>query len=538
MRLERKWWTLLGVCVASFMLLIDVTIVATALPSIQRELHAGLTSLQWVVDAYAVILAALILTAGSLADRVGRRRVFAAGVTIFTVTSLVCGLAGSATVLDIARGVQGVGGAAMFATGLALIAQEFEGMQRVRAIAAWGATVGLAVAIGPLAGGVLTEAFSWRWIFFVNIPLGVFTIVLARLRMSEFADRSEGRIDWAGLLCFSGALLLFVFALLRGNAEGWSSALIVASLAGASALLVAFVAIELRAPHPMLDLSLFRLPTFVGVSVGTLAIAAGMFAMFIYLSFLLQDGLGYSPIEAGLQLLPCSALVFLVPLLTRRLAARAPARVLLAGGLLLVSAGLFLMHGVTVTSRWTALLAGLVLAGVGIGFANPAIASTALGVVAPARSGMASGFSNTCRLGGVAIGIAALGAIFQNRISVGLEQRLGPAGRGLASVVASGGPRAVSRLGPAGRRATAVDASRHAFLAGFNELVLVGAGIVLVGALAAGLLIRARDFQAVPRAAPAPTAPEPAAALAGEDSADVPMGLPEVPSGSSWSSAS
>jgi EmrB/QacA subfamily drug resistance transporter len=492
--MERKWWTLLAVCVATFMLLVDVTIVNVALPSIQRDLHASLTSLQWVIDAYALTLAALLLTAGTLADIVGRRRVFAIGVGVFTGASLVCGLAGDATVLVVARAVQGIGGAAMFATSLALIAQEFRGADRGTAIAAWGSTVGLGVAIGPLVGGALTDGLSWPWIFFVNVPVGAVAILLAALRMAEHANKLARRIDIVGLLTFSTGLFLLVFALLRGNAEGWGSAVIVGALLAAGMLLALFVVVEQRHAQPMFDLALLGKPAFAGVSIATLAIGAGMFAMFLYLSLYLQDVLGYSPLDAGLRFLPLSLLVFFVPAATRRLGERVPARALLGGGLLLVSLGLFLMRGLTANSSWTALLAGFIVAGVGIGLANPAIGATALAVVEPARSGMASGISNTCRMGGVATGIAALGAIFQHRITTTLAENLHPPPAGLAGTVAAGGPRAALHTVPPESKTQLLDVTRHAFLVGLNDILLVGAAIVLVGAIAAVSLIRTQDF--------------------------------------------
>jgi EmrB/QacA subfamily drug resistance transporter len=484
--MERRWWTLLAVCVATFMLLVDITIVNVALPSIQSDLNAGLTELQWVVDAYALMLSALMLTVGSLADRVGRRLVFMLGVLIFTVASLLCGLAPSATTLDLARGLQGIGGAGMFATSLALIAQEFREYEFSTAIAAWGSTVGAAVAVGPLLGGALTEGLGWEWIFFVNVPVGVVALALARLRMREYVDLQSRGIDPAGLVTSSAALFLLVFGLLRANAEGWGSGLILGSLVGAVVLFAVFVAIEHRQARPMLDLSLFRRPAFVGVSLGTLALGAGMFAMFFYISLYLQDILGYSPFKAGLRFLPLTLLVFFIPAATRQVAGRVPARVMLGSGLALTSLGLFLMHGVAPDSKWTTLLPGFIVCGIGIGLANPAIGSTALGVVEPANSGMASGFNNTCRLGGVAIGVAALGAIFQHGIDSKLSELVPRAPHGLSEAVASGGTQGVP--------ARFSDAANQAFISGLNEILLVGGATVLVGALAAFALIRASDF--------------------------------------------
>jgi EmrB/QacA subfamily drug resistance transporter len=490
-------WTLVAVCTTTFMLLLDITIVIVALPSIQRELHASLTGLQWVVDAYSLSLAALILTAGAMADRLGRRRVFVVGVLVFSLASLLCGVAWNIAVLDIARAIQGIGGAALFATALALIGHEYRGPERGGAIAIWGATVGAAVASGPLVGGILTDAFGWRWVFFVNVPVGAFALYVALTRMAESRDEGAVRTDIWGLLTFSGALFLIVFGALRGNAEGWTSGLIVASLAGGVALLAVFVLVELRQRRPMLDLSLFRVQAFVGVSVATFCIGAGMFALFPYLSIYLQDVLGYSPLGAGLRFLPLTAFVFAVPLAMRKLAPQASLRLVLSVGLALVAGSLALMYGLSPSSHWTALLPGLIVGGLGIGLANPAIAAAALRVVDPARTGMASGINNTFRLSGVAIGVAVLGAVLERRVATSLGSTLGPHGQSLAAAVSSTGNRV------AGGRPALAHAATVAFVSGLNTVLLVGCATVGVGALAAAVLMRTR----VPATAQAP-APE------------------------------
>jgi EmrB/QacA subfamily drug resistance transporter len=345
--MERKWWTLLLVCVATFMLLLDITVVNVALPDIQRDLGASLSSLQWVVDAYALTLASFLLVAGSLGDRLGRRRVFGVGLGIFTFASLLCGLSGDPTLLNLARGLQGIGGGAMFATSLALIAQEFEGKERGTAIGAWGASIGGGVAIGPLVGGLLTEGFGWEWVFFINVPIGLAAVYLTASKLANVKGTDPQPIDWAGLVTFSGALFLLIFGLIRGNPEGWSSAVIVGSLVGAVVLFAAFVVAEMRQSNAMLDLSLFRKPAFTGVSVVAWALSAGMFAMFLYITLYIQNVLGYSPLEAGVRFIPLTLLSFFVSPIAGKLSARVPARLLLGLGLGLVGVALLLMRDIT-----------------------------------------------------------------------------------------------------------------------------------------------------------------------------------------------
>jgi EmrB/QacA subfamily drug resistance transporter len=496
---ERKWWSLLAVCLATFMLLLDITVVNVALPEIQSDLDTDLTGLQWVVDAYTLLLAALTLSMGTLADRFGRRRLFVIGVGVFTLASLLCGLATSATFLHVARGLQGIGGAAMFATSLALIAQEFQGPERGHAIAAWGATIGGAVAVGPLVGGALTDGLGWEWIFFVNVPIGVGTVLLAETQASESRDPDAKRLDWAGLITFSLGLFALIFGLLRGNAEGWGSGLIVGALVAAAVLLVAFVLFEWHQEHAMFDLNLFRKPAFSGVSYGTFALGAGMFAMFLFITIYMQSVIGMTPLEAGVRFLPMTLFAFIVPLATRNLVAKVPARIPLTVGLTLVGIGLLLMRGAQPDSEWTTLLAGFIVGGIGIGLSNPSIASTALGVVPAARSGMASGINNTMRIAGVATGIAALGAVFQTKISDEIGKLLPQAPSGFADGVAASGTQAASQAPPQ-LHDQAVNAAGVAFTNAFNEILLIGALILFSGALATFALVRQGDF--VPHGAP------------------------------------
>ncbi|MGO9884472.1 MAG: MFS transporter, partial [Solirubrobacteraceae bacterium] len=283
--MARKWWTLLAVSVATFMLLLDITVVNTALPSIQKDLSASFTDLQWVIDAYTLTLAAVVLTAGSIADRIGRRSVFAGGLAIFSLASLAAGLAPNATVLNISRAVQGIGGAAMFAVSLALVAQEFAaGRERATAMGVYGAVIGAAVAVGPLVGGIVTDALGWRWVFFLNVPIGIAALAVTFARLRESRDPNATRVDWLGLVTFSSALFLLVLGLLRGNDDGWGSATIVSMFAGSAVMLGAFAAVERRVAEPMLPLGLFRSRAFTGVQLAAFAVSASLFALFLYLT--------------------------------------------------------------------------------------------------------------------------------------------------------------------------------------------------------------------------------------------------------------
>jgi EmrB/QacA subfamily drug resistance transporter len=473
-----KRWTLTAICLATFMLLLDITIVQVALPSIQHDLHASLTGLQWVVDAYALPLCALVISFGTIADKWGRRRMFIYGLVVFTAASVACAVAPTLEALAVSRAIQGVGGAAMFATALALIGQEFEGAARGTAIAAWGSTVGAAVAAGPLVGGLLIRAADWPWIFYVNVPVGVIAVVLTLRHVSEGTEADPRPLDVPGLLTLSLGLLALIEGLLRGATDGWTERYVLASLIAAVVLLTAFVLLQ-RRDGAMIPRTLYRSRPFNGLSFATFAIGAGMFAMFLYITVYLQNVLGLTPLQAGVRMLSVTSLVFAVPLITRRLGWPVVSGPMVGTGLAFVAVGLLLMTLAGTGTSWQPITPGLVVAGIGIGLANPAIAATALAVVPRNRSGLAAGVSNTSRLAGLATGIAALGALFQIRINQILPSGSHDAG----ALVAAG------RLHDAARTVPLTTAN-HAFDAGFHLILVTGAVTLAIGSLAAFVFVR------------------------------------------------
>ena len=450
---SRSRWTLGVVCAATAVLLLDVTVVNVALPAIQEDLDAGFSDLQWVIDAYALTLAVTLLSAGSLADRLGRRRVFSAGVVVFTAASLLCALAGTPLLLDLARGLQGIGAAAMFATSLAILAQEFQGASRGRALGIWGAVSGAALAIGPLIGGALVDGLGWEWIFWLNLPVGAALWTATRLRLGESSDPDPAPIDMPGLATSGAGAFLLLLALIRCNDEGWGSPQIVAALVAAALLLAGFVAVELRRSRPMLDVRLFRDRAFAMTATVSFVQSVAIYPMFLFLALYFQDVLELTPFETGLRLLPVTVALFALAPIAGSLTGRVPLRTLLATGLALIGAGLLLMRGLDPGDDFEALLAGFIVGGAGIGVISPALAAAMVGVLPVERSGLSSGINNTFRQLGIASGIAGFGAIFQPR-------------------VASDG-----------------------FVAGLDEIFLVGGLLALAAALATVLVLRPDDFR-------------------------------------------
>ena len=413
----RKWWPLVAVCLGAFMLLVDVTIVVVALPDVGQDLGASFADLQWVMDAYALALAALLMAAGSLADRFGRRRAYIAGLVLFVLASLACGLAGGAPALVAARAVQGVGGAAMFAATMALLNATYRGSDRAVAFGVWGAVTGAAAAAGPILGGVLTQYVSWRAIFLVNLPVGLLTVLLARRVLVESRDPGARRVDGAGVAAFTLSAGAVTYALIRAGEHGWTAPGTLAWFGVGAAALVGFVSVERRHPHPMLDLALLRRPAFVAVLVAAGLSSVAAFSYTVYTSVWLQSVLGLSAVGAGLALLPMSAAAFVTSAVTARRFVDVTPRRTIAGGLALIGAGGLAQAFVGAGSSWPALLPGLLVTGVGVGVCLPSLSAAAMASAPVDRGGMAAGALNTARQLGMALGIAALGTIFANHVA-------------------------------------------------------------------------------------------------------------------------
>jgi EmrB/QacA subfamily drug resistance transporter len=422
------------------------------------------------------------------------------GLVVFSVASLLCALAPDATFLNLARGLQGVGAAVMFAVSLALVAQEFPpGRERATAMGIYGATIGVAVAVGPLVGGALTDWLGWESIFYLNVPIGLAAIAVTYLKLRESRDPNATRVDWPGVVTFSAALSLLVLALLRGNAEGWGSTLIVSLFAGSAVALAVFLAIERRTREPMLPLGLFVRRAFTGVQLAAFTISASMFALFLYLTLYLQNFLGYSPLASGLRYLPITVLVFVFGPIAGALIGRAPARLLLGSGLAAVAVGLLLMTGIDAGDDWTALLAGFLVAGAGIGLVNPVIADLAVTLVPDEQSGMAAGINDTFRQVGITLGIAVWGAIFvgrgDNRVEelvAGTAAAHGDRPRQLVEAASTGHLDQVLAAVPPQAREGVAHAAREGFLAGLNDVLLLGGLVSLCGAVLVYWLVALR----------------------------------------------
>jgi EmrB/QacA subfamily drug resistance transporter len=463
---HRPQRTLLTVCIATAMLMLDIAVINSALPRVATDLHSRLSGVEWIIDAYTLALAATVLTAGSIADRYGRRRIFIGGLVVFTVSSGVCAMATTILELDIARAVQGIGAAAMFSTSLALLGMAYpEAGARAKALAIYGATIGGSFAVGPLVGGALTSWFGWRSVFLLNLPIGVVCLVGA-LAMGESRDAHPRRADWIGQVLSGGAMFLVVFALLRGNEVGWTSAGTVAEFGGALVFGLAFIAAELRVAEPMVPLRMFADRSFSGIQITAFAISASFFAMFVYLTFYLQGVLHLSPIQSGLAYVPGTVLMFFTAAATAGLTRFDP-RLLLTIGLSLVAVGLVTGLIADEHSSWMALLPAQIIGLIGCGLFNPVMSGLVLRESPPGQEALAAGINDAARQTGIALGVAVLGAFVPTGAMVG-------------------------------------QAGAHEFVNGLHNALWLAAAIAAVGVVAGWVLIRpATSVSDVGVAAPA-----------------------------------
>jgi EmrB/QacA subfamily drug resistance transporter len=454
---NRKWWTLGAVSFGLFMIMLDNTVVNVALPSIQSDLGVSQAGLEWVVNAYALTFGVLLLSGGKLADLLGRRTIFIAGLVIFTASSLACGLAGSSETLVAARTVQGVGAALMNPATLSIITATFPPRQRGMAIGIWAGVSAMALAIGPLVGGILTQKINWSWIFFINVPIGAVGIVAARVFIDETRDTSrEQRLDLPGLLSSGVGLFAITYALISTNHHAWTSALVLSMFAlGAIALLV-FVLLELRQRLPMLDLSLFRDSTFAGANIVMLLVGVAMFGIFFFNSLFIQNILGYSAIQTGATFLPMTVLVIVIGPIAGKLSDQVGSRWLMAAGMLLLTASLTSFAQLDRASSFWDILPGLLLGGLGMSLAMVPTTSAAMGSVPVEKSGVGSAVINSMRQIGGSLGIAVMGAVVATAVHV---QPFEP---GFADQ----------------------------FVTGYHHALYVGAGITFSAALIAVALIR------------------------------------------------
>jgi EmrB/QacA subfamily drug resistance transporter len=454
---NRKWWTLAAVAFGLFMIMLDNTVVNVALPSIQRDFQTDLSQLEWVVNGYALTFGVLMLTGGKLADLLGRRRIFIIGLAIFTLASLACGLATSAEFLIGARIVQGVGSALMNPATLSIIIATFPPRQRGMAIGIWAGVSAMALAIGPLLGGVITEHIDWSWVFFINIPVGIVGIAVAALVIAESRDTSaQQRLDLPGLAVSAIGLFALTYGLIEANEHGWTSPLILALFAIAVIGLVSFVLLEQHQRVPMLDLSLFKNPTFAGANAVMMLVGLAMFGVFLFVTLYLQNVLRYSPTEAGATFLPMTVLIVLLAPVAGKLSDHVGPRWLMAFGMTCVSISLLLYTRFDADSTFWDILPPLLVGGIGMAFAMTPTTAAAMGSVPVDKAGVGSAVLNSMRQIGGSLGIAVLGAIIASYIS----------------------------LEPPDPRA------QQQFLDGFRTALFVAAAIAFAGAVVAVVAVR------------------------------------------------
>jgi EmrB/QacA subfamily drug resistance transporter len=493
---HRAMLVLICVSAPSFMLQLDANIVAVSLPSISESLKANFAGIEWVVTAYTLCFASLLLPAGALADRFGRKRILMAGLALFTIASFFCGAAPNLAVLVAARAFQGIGAAMQLSAALATLSSSFKGDERARAFAFWGSVVGIGISMGPIVGGLITQTFGWQWAFYINLPIGAVTTAAVAIIIEDSRDPDAVRFDLAGVATFSGFLFLTTLALISGNHDGWTSPHILAEGFGAIAFFVGFIVVEKRQARPMVDFSFFRRPTYLGANVAQFAFAAGLLTMLTFMPIYFQHALGMSPRTAGLMMLPMALPLFIVPrIVTAHLSHRLTGRALLTAGLALVSAGLAFTALVAGHFDFRLMLAGMLVTGIGAGLLNGETTKVGMTVIPAERAGMASGISGTMRFTGIVIGFAGLGVVLFSRISSAITTALPTLNEhdrlGLIRDVASGDLSGAGIASAAGAVLHAV--ALRSFTEGYSTLFAASAGFCCLAAVITWLLVRASD---------------------------------------------
>ncbi|KUL49726.1 hypothetical protein ADL22_07850 [Streptomyces sp. NRRL F-4489] len=482
--------------VTTFLLPLDYTVASVALRDIHREFPVSFSDQQWVINGYTMAFAALLMAGGGLADLFGRRKVFLSGLAVFTVASLLAGLAPAMVWLNVGRVAQGIGAAGMFSSSLALLVQEFTGPRRVHAFAVFGVASGLGASLGPFIGGLAVNLGGWRWAFLLNAPFGIAMLILGLLRTRESRDPHATRLDLKGLMLFSGAVLLVVYSVVTAPQIGWSSPTIVVTLAAAAVLTLAFIPVELRQPYPLIDLRLFTNRTFLGASLAPLVLSIAFWGLFLYTPLYFQGVLDYTPLQAGMAMLPFAVPLFGAGPLGARLANRISSRSLLGLGQLLVAIGATVLAFAPLHSDWTNYAIGGLISGLGTGLINGEMSNVAISIVPASRSGMASGINSTMRIVGMTAGFGGIGAVLAAAVSHdltaqagklhGLQHNLGT----LATEVATGNINGTTASVPIALRSAFQTAADHAFSTGMRTAFIVGACVAFLGAIASFALIR------------------------------------------------
>ncbi len=522
---RRKWWTLGNACISITMALLDVTIVNVALPTLQRELNARFDQLQWVVNAYALALAVILVTGGRLSDMFGRRRFLTIGLSIFIAGSALAGLSGmlqfgslpKIDALLAARAIQGCGAAIMMPVSLAIVSQAFQGQQKGVAIGFWGAMSGLGLASGPLIGGLLIARFGWPSIFFLNLPIGLLSIALSYATIDESRDEEGGhRIDWAGTALLSVTIFTLVWGLIRlDNLRGAPFLQIAWPFIVSAAALAALIFTELRMDDPIIDFRLFKNRSFAGDAIAVFALASALVACIFFLTLYLQNALGFDPLQTGIHLLPMTILVGFCAPIAGRYTDKIGPRWIITAGLALGAIGMLLMTRISpadTQAQWTVLVAPFVLIGVGLGIANAPINTVAVGTVEERRAGLASGIINVCRQIGTAFGIAFLGVFLTNHydsmVQRSIAQLHAPHGAAIPKAKIS---RAVVQAGSQAGSAGLASApkpiknlpvfpeisreTRSAWIESFAQTMKISALFIAAGAVVALLTIRRKDLR-------------------------------------------